>query len=164
MVFLPFCKKNKLELDPNKHDRKNNNPCRGLILKAAGLPPSPGPLPLPLLRMEGGAGGGGVGMGGGWEFQPMSLRGACGGHHVAPSGSPVQVTWRPLADPTVTRKGCSIKPSPQRGQSVAQSNTAMEQQGFIHCPVSDSMAPSFTFWPHLKSENSEIMQQGGPFP
>lgn len=36
-AFLPFCKKNKLELDPNKHDRKNNNPCRGLILKTADL-------------------------------------------------------------------------------------------------------------------------------
>lgn len=38
LAFLPFCKKNKLELDPNKHDRKNNNPCWGLILKTAGLP------------------------------------------------------------------------------------------------------------------------------
>lgn len=37
LAFLPFCKKNKLELDPNKHDRKNNNSCRGLILKTAGL-------------------------------------------------------------------------------------------------------------------------------
>lgn len=37
LAFLPFCEKNKLKLDPNKHDRKNNNPCRGLIPKMAGF-------------------------------------------------------------------------------------------------------------------------------
>lgn len=31
LAFLPQCKKNKWKLYPNKHDRKNNNTCIGLI-------------------------------------------------------------------------------------------------------------------------------------
>lgn len=52
LAFLPFCKKNKLELDPNKHDRKNNNPCRGLILKTTALstPSQPQQVPIPGYR------------------------------------------------------------------------------------------------------------------
>jgi hypothetical protein len=47
LAFLLFCKKNKLELDPNKHDRKNNSPCGRLIPKKPAAVPTPG---QPLLK------------------------------------------------------------------------------------------------------------------